>query len=153
MSKPFRIEGLSDINRALGDLPRAVGKATLVRVGKARLQPMADEAKQLAPVDEGDLRESIIVSTRQGTKSQRIAALVNKAAVEVAMGPTADGYPEAVPQEFGFYDSPGSPYMRPAWDNGHRKLLDGIAGDLGKEVAKAAARHARRQARRAASGR
>jgi hypothetical protein len=148
MKPTISIEGLKDVNAALGALPRATGKAALVRVGKRRLQPMADEAKRLAPVDKGDLRDSIEVSTRHGTTSQRRAALVDKAAVEIAMGPTAEGYPEAVPQEFGFYDEPGTPYMRPAWDRGANKLLVGIAQDLGSEVAKAAKRHARKLARR-----
>lgn len=143
-----RVEGLSDINKVLGALPRATAKATLVRFGKKRLQPMADVARQNAPRDEGDLQGSLRVGTQQGTPGQRKKRFADKATVEVYMGPDATGYPQALPQEFGSINNPPAGYMRKAWDGGADALLDGIAGDLGAEVDKTANRHARKVARR-----
>lgn len=152
MSKT-RIEGLSAINNVLRSLPRATGKAALTRFGKKRLEPMRDTAKAGAPVDAGDLRESIIVSTRQGSPSQRKKRFADKAAVEVYMGPSHEkggltGYPQAVPQEFGSVNNPPAGYMRKAWDQHNQELLTNLAGDLGDAVDGAARRHARKMARR-----
>ncbi|MDB5733224.1 MAG: phage protein gp10 family [Variovorax sp.] len=156
MSK-FRLDGLKATNAVLGNLPRGMGKAALVRVGKRRLEPMKDAAKANAPVAEGDLRDSIIVSTVQGSPNQRKRKFANKAAVEIYMGPSSQkgglsGYPEAVPQEFGSINNPPSGYMRRAWDEHHQALLDGLAEDLGQEVDKTAKRYARKLARNAAKG-
>lgn len=143
-----RVEGLSDINKAFGELPRHIGKATLVRFGKKRLEPMKDTAKASAPVEEGELRDSIIVGTRQGSPGQRRKKFADKAAVEIYMGPTADGYPQAVPQEMGSVNNPPAGYMRKAWDQHSPNLLNGLAEDLGGAVAAAAKRVAKRRARK-----
>jgi hypothetical protein len=143
-----RVEGLKECNSALGQLPRHVGKATLVRFGKKRLEPMKEAAKANAPVEEGDLRDSIIVGTRQGSPGQRRKRFADKAAVEIYMGPSADGYPQAVPQEMGSVNNPPAGYMRKAWDEHHDQLLDGIAEDLSGQIAAAAKRVAKRQARK-----
>lgn len=152
MSKT-RIEGLSAINDVLRSLPRATGKAALTRFGKKRLEPMRDSAKANAPKDQGDLSESIIVSTRQGSPSQRKKRFSDKAAVEVYMGPSHEkgglsGYPQAVPQEFGSVNNPPAGYMRKAWDQHNQSLLTDIASDLGGAVDGAARRRARKLARR-----
>lgn len=143
-----RVEGLKECNQALGQLPRHVGKATLVRFGKARLQPMADTAKANAPEDEGKLKGSIIVGTRQGSPGQRRKRFADKATVEVYMGPTADGYPQALPQEFGSPNNEPQGYMRKAWDEHSDQLLTGLAEDLGGAIDAAAKRVAKRQARK-----
>lgn len=143
-----RVEGLKHIEEALAELPKSLGKAALVRVAKRRLQPMADAARARAPEDSGKLRQSIIVGTKQGAKRKPRSVQDEKAAVEVYMGPSRDGYPQALPQEFGSPNNPPRGYMRGAWDQEHDDLLTGIAKDLGTEVDKTAKRYAKRQARR-----
>lgn len=142
-----RIEGLSGINAVLRSLPRATGKATLTRSGKKRLEPMRDSAKAAAPRESGELADSIIVSTRQGTHGQRKARFANKAAVEVYMGPSHDQHGHAIPQEFGSIHNPPAGYMRKAWDQHNEGLLTDIAADLGEAVDGAARRRARKLAR------
>ncbi|WP_374648969.1 HK97 gp10 family phage protein [Rhizorhabdus sp.] len=144
----FQIKGLRQCNDALGQLPRHIGRATLTRFGKRRLQPMADTAKANAPVDEGDLESSIIVGTKQGTPGQRRKRSADKATVEVYMGPTADGYPQALPQEFGSPNNPPRGYMRKAWDQHSGGLLGGLARDLWGALAAASKRYAKRLARK-----
>ncbi|KQO13278.1 hypothetical protein [Sphingomonas sp. Leaf242] len=144
-----KVEGLADLSKALHDLPNGLGKGTLVRFGKKRLEPMRDTAKAKAPKDKGALSESIIVGTRQGrTGNTKKARGVDRAAVEVLMGPSEDGYPQAVPEEFGSVNNKPNSYMRAAWDEHNGDLLTGIAADLGSAIDKTAKRHARRQARR-----
>jgi len=144
-----KVEGLADISKALHDLPNALGKGTLVRFGKKRLEPMRDTAKAKAPKDKGDLSDSIIVGTKQGrsgnTKKTRG---IDRAAVEIFMGPSEDGYPQAVPEEFGSVNNKPNGYMRGAWDEHNGDLLTNIQADLGSAIDKTAKRLARRQARR-----
>lgn len=147
MSK-FRIEGLSDINKVLSALPKSVARPTLIRFGKKRLEPMRDAAKANAPVDEGQLRDEIIISTRQKTQNRRSKARLDRAAVEIAMGPSTEVDKKAVPQEFGFRDVPPKGFMRHAWDGHAPALLDNLAKDLGEAVDATAKRHAKRMAKK-----
>lgn len=147
MSKT-RIEGLSAINTVLRSLPRATGKATLTRFGKKRLEPMLGSAKAGAPVGEGELRDSMAISTRQGTHGQRKKRFADKNAVEVYMGPDQSQHGHAVPQEMGSINNPPAGFMRKAWDQHNQDLLTNIASDLGDAVDGAARRHARKMARR-----
>mgnify|MGYP003616419519 CR=1 FL=1 len=103
---------MSDLTRFAEDLRENAD--TLTRrasqvVRKAALDTMAD-AKTLAPVDTGNLRNSITTDARQGD----LVAVVEA---------TAD-YAAAV--EFGIDQRP-QPYMRPAQDRNTEPFMDAIA--------------------------
>jgi len=73
------------------------------------------EAKRLAPVDTGQLRDSIAVTD---DLDARVYGKLNGAGLSVFVGPVGsteggDVY-YAKFQEFGWLDNPGSPFMRPA---------------------------------------
>lgn len=139
-----KIEGLKELDVALGELGKATGRNVLRRVGIMRLEPMAEEMRRLAPVDSGDLKDGITVTTKR-PKGQR-----KSSEVEVYAGPGR--HPQAHLREFGGDGNPPQPYVRPAWDGGKTKLLDGIKDDLWSEIEKAAARKAKKAARLAAKG-
>ena len=151
MSRPvkFKIEGLREIDAALGELPKATAKAVLRRVGKAALVPMADAAEANAPFLTGHLRDSISV----GQKLTRRQARLNrqrddKDFVEIFMGPSDAA---AVPQEFGTVNDSPQPFMRPAFASEARPTIDRIAQGLRPEIDKAVAR-ARSRALKVANG-
>ncbi len=166
MAKGVRvsIEGLREVDAALGQLGKATGRNVMRRVAVARLEPMAEEARRLAPDDPNtggrDLHKSIAVSTRTQkanfSRAANKAARAGKAEVEAHMGPAGVGVigapPQGTWQEFGTKNHPPQPFMRPAWDAGKDKLLDGIKDDLWQAIEKAAARQARKAARLAAKG-
>lgn len=56
-----KVEGLSDIKKALDGLSRSMGRGAIQRAALAAMEPMARAARQLAPKDEGELSESIAV--------------------------------------------------------------------------------------------
>lgn len=144
-----KIEGLKDINKVLGELPKGLGKSTLIRFGKKRLEPMRDAAKARAPKKTHELENSIMVGTRQGRAGNtKKARGVDRAAVEIFMGPSEDGYPQAVPEEFGSPNNSPNGYMRGAWDEHNGALLTDIQADLSTAVDQTAKRFAKRQARR-----
>lgn len=153
------VEGLREVDAALGELGKATGRNVLRRVALARLEPMAEEAQRLAPdnPDTGgnDLKDSIAVSTKLAGYAKRLNKR-SKSEAEAHMGPAGKGGAKAPRQgslqEFGTKNHGPQPFMRPAWDSGKDAMLDGIADDLWAAVKKAAARKARKAARLAAKG-
>ena len=154
-----KVEGLREVDAALGQLGKATGRNVMRRVALARLERLADEARRLAPnnPDTGgnDLRESISVSTKLGGYAKRLNKR-SKSEAEAHMGPAGKGGTKAPPQgtqqEFGNQNHGPQPFMRPAWDGGKDALLEGIADDFWTEISKAAARQAKKAARLAAKG-
>ncbi len=160
MAKGVRVavEGLREIDAAIGELGKSTGRNVLRRVAVARLEVMAEEARRLAPDDPNtggnDLRSSIAVSTRLGKRQGRLNRK-SKSEVEAHMGPAGPGGnvpPQGIQQEFGNRNHGPQPFVRPAFDAGKDALLEGIGADLWAEIEKAAARQAKKAARLAAKG-
>lgn len=133
------ISGLREIDKALGELGKATGRNVMRRVAVARLQPMAEEMRRLVPVDSGNLKDGIAVTTKNPKRNRK------RSEVEAHAGPGR--HPQAHLREFGGDGNPPAPYVRPAWDGGKDKLLDGIKDDLWQAIEKAAARQAKKAAR------
>lgn len=144
-----RLEGFRELERALNELPKSTGRAVLRRVAKGALQPMADRAKGLAPVDDGQLSESIMVSERRTRRVARINRFDKNTGLEMAMGPVSGGgvLNYATFAEFGTNDTRARPFMRPAWDSGKDDALDYIKASLGNKIERAAKRLAKKNAR------
>ncbi len=162
MQGALKLEGLAGLKKALDNLPKATSKNVQRRVLLKRAQLVVDSAKAKAPVRLGHLRRSIIATTKRpagrASASRRAFAAAgggaagraaSKAAgasmVEVFVGPGR--HPQAGQQEFGNRRHPPRPYLRPAWDENQRRVLDGIADDMWAEISKASARLAKKAAR------
>ena len=150
MAKTVRVEGLKELDQALGELSKAGARGVLRRVAVKALGPFDSRWRELAPKLEGHLSESGGI----GTKLTRRQAAENKtrtdrAFVEVFAGPND---PAAVPQEFGTVELPPQPFARPAWEETKGTALDIVKAELGGEIDKAAKRAARRAAKKAAAG-
>jgi HK97 gp10 family phage protein len=145
MKVKVKIEGLREVKDALRKLPNSTAKSVLRRVGKKRLKPVADRARSYAPEDQGELKDSIGVSTRLSKSQKRKHRKPDRNDVEVYAG--AGPHPQAHLQEFGTKDAPPQPFMRPAWSAEKRGVLQGIKIDLWSEIKKAADRLARKTAR------
>src|SRR5690606_8122518 len=69
----LRIDGLKELDKALGDLPKATARNVLHRTLRKAGAPIAEEASRLAPDDPAtqapDLHTSIAVSTRLKNKA------------------------------------------------------------------------------------
>jgi len=169
MSKPVVLStsGFKALDEALAELPKATArnvlKRTLVKAG----EPIAQKARDLVPVESGDLRDSISVSAKiknkvgnaefsaamrsglgkgaavQALRDARRAAAGAGSFAEMYVGPSVpDGfYGHLV--EFGTSRSVAKPYMRPAWDAEQRNALDIIKSELGQQIIAAAKRLSR----------
>jgi HK97 gp10 family phage protein len=140
-----KIEGLSELKAALRALPDATAKNVVRRVLRKRGEPVAERARQLVPVDKGELKASIGVSTKLTRRQRARHQKFGPEDIEVFIG--AGPHPQAHMQEFGTVKDPRQPYLRPAWDAERMGVLEGIKEDLWVEIEKAAARRARRTAR------
>lgn len=145
MAERVKIEGLKEVQKALRELPKSTAKNVMRRILRARAQPIADAAKDRVPVAQGDLKNSIAVSTKLSRRQKAKHRKANPHDVEVFVGPGT--HPQAHMQEFGTSQFPAQPFMRPAWDSERKNVLTGIAGDLWKEIGKAAQRLARKAQR------
>lgn len=177
----IRIEGLRELDEALGELSKATARNTMRRALTSAAEPMRAEAERNAPRETGQLANSIAISAQigrkndpgkaafaetmrgGGTRTQARQALIaaNRAAgvgesfAEVYMGPRASNKRnsiKAIVQEFGSVKQVAQPYMRPAFDSQARTVLSRIGSELKTEIDKSAARAARRAARKAAKG-
>lgn len=153
MKANFKIDGLRELDAALGQLPKATAKGILRRAGIKSLQPMADAARSLAPDDPAtgnDLKSSITVGTKLNARQSKMARRADgKAFVTVYMG-TAD--PAGVQQEFGNVNHGPQSFMRPAFSREAGNTFKIIGKELGDEITKTAARAAKRAAKKAAGG-
>jgi HK97 gp10 family phage protein len=148
-----RIDGLRELDRALGELPKAVARNTLRRVGLKALDPVADSARDMAPDDPetggNDLRSSIGVGTKLSSRQAKMnRKREDKSFAEVYAG--AGPVPHAHLMEFGTVNHGPQPFMRPAWDQHKTGVLETVKTELGGEIAKAAKRVAARAAKKAA---
>ncbi len=148
MKTRVSIEGVKELDEALGQLTQSAGKGVLRRVGRKALVPFDEAWRAKAPRLSGQLQESGGIGSKL-TRSQR-QAHERDATVEVFAGPGPN--PQAVTQEFGTVNHAAQPFMRPAWDETKDQVLDSVKDQLGAEIEKAAKRAARKAARAAGVG-
>lgn len=172
--------GMSELDAALADLPKAVARGALHRVLRKAGEPIRAAAASLAPRDTGELADSIATSTalankvgasefaealrNGGTRADAVAAMrearrdAQSAGLltfaQVFVGPTkAKTKKDAIKrivQEFGSKDQPPQPYMRPAWDGHQEEAVGIIKSELAGEIDRTAKRLAARRAKAAA---
>ena len=153
MKTTVSVEGLRELDVALGELPKATGKNVLRRVLRNAGESIAEDMRALAPDAPGsspkrDLRSSIGVSTKLSKRQARAHRKMfrdDRSAVEVFVG--AGPLPHPHLQEFGTMHHAPQPFARPAWDANKSNALEIIKSELGKEIMKAAQRLAKKRAK------
>lgn len=174
-----RVDGLKELDAALGELSKSAARGALRRALIKAAEPMRAAAERNAPVDTGALKRSIIVTSRidnragkaeyaavmrgGGSKAQAVGALrdarrakgIGESFAEAFMGPAKGGKRDAIKamvQEFGSRKQGAQSYMRPAFDSEAQNVIDGIKDELSAEIDKTVRRARARAARKAARG-
>lgn len=148
MATTTRVEGLRELEKALGNLPKAVGKRFLRNALKEMAKPIADDYRSQAPRDEGSLRDSIGVGTKLTRRQRSLHRRMfrdDRASAEVFAG--AGGLPQAHLKEFGTFKEPAQPALRPAWDSNKGNLIPAFSKKAWDQIDKRAKREARKAAR------
>lgn len=162
-STTVRVEGLRELDAALGQLPPSVGKAVLRRVLKQAAVPIYEYAHERAPMRPAGAPKvtymkggqerirrpgTLKVLVQSGTRlTRRQAAMVRKEGKWDAEHYVGTRDPIGRLIEFGTAHSPAEPFMRPAWDYGAPIALKLIGDKLGEGIDKAAKRVARKAAK------
>lgn len=169
----FKIEGLKELNDALGEFSKATAGNILKRAVGTAGAVFAEHAIAIAPKDEGDLKREIKVSKPKiitpgkaayaqamretGDKAEAAAAAraANRSAggegrsAVTHVGPTKRAGQGSL-QEFGTAHHKAQPFMRPTFDADGPGLIDVMADTLREEIDKATKRAERKAARLAA---
>lgn len=171
-----KVEGLKELDAALGDLSKGAARGALRRALIKAAEPMRAAAERNAPELTGDLKGSIIVTSKidnragkaeyaavmkgGGTKAQAAGALrdarrakgIGENFAEAYLGPAKGGKRRAIKaivQEFGSRKQAAQPYMRPAFDAEAQNVINGIKSELSTEIDKSVRRARARAAKKA----
>ncbi|HKJ75397.1 MAG TPA: HK97-gp10 family putative phage morphogenesis protein [Alphaproteobacteria bacterium] len=138
----FEVHGLKGLDKALRELPKSTGKSALRTALKKAAEPVAKDARSRAPRGPtGNLIESIEVKTT--LKRSQLVGRAKKGDVNVYVGTAWPQGAHGHLIEFGTYKTSPRPFLRPAWDANKRKVVDSIADEIWKGLARAARRLAR----------
>lgn len=149
MIATFKIDGMKELDTALGELPKASAKAVNRRVLLKAGEPMRARAEQLSPEDTGYLSRKVQIGRGLNkSERQRERKRNKKSFTEISLGPVTRAATRFL-KEYGTVDMPAQPYMRPAWDEHKMNALNTIRTELGKEIEKTAKRLERKRARSA----
>lgn len=139
-----KLSGFKELDSALGQLPKATARNTLVRTLKKAAKPVDAEASANAPQETGTLETSVITGTRL-TRRQKSDNKPTKSFAEVHIG-TALG--RGMFTEFGTFKDAAQMWFTRAWASTKDTALGIIKSDLGTEIEKSAARLAKKAAKR-----
>ncbi|AHE55908.1 HK97-gp10 family putative phage morphogenesis protein [Sphingomonas sanxanigenens] len=135
------VEGLDSLMRKLDQLPEAIGEKVQRQILMDAGEIIAELARDLVPVDTGDLRGSITVSdTIVGYDGQGLTLGLG-GTVTVYIGPQRNSKPDGWYGhlvEYGTIKMAAQPFMRPAFDSTKGQVQSRIRNDLAAAIAKAA---------------
>lgn len=157
------VDGLRDLDAALGQFSKGVAKAVLRRALLQAAKPIEEAAASGAPVGSaaagdphpGQLAGSVTSGTKLSRRQKRLArtpAIMTAAGFRSAPAKGAEVYvgagplPQAHLSEFGSANNVPRPFLRPAWDGNKMTAVQSIRSALAAEIAKTAARIAKRAA-------
>ncbi|CAM3091758.1 HK97-gp10 family putative phage morphogenesis protein [Paracoccus nototheniae] len=163
-SARMHIDGLADLEKALGNLTKAVSKNVLRSSMREAAAPMVDMAKSLVPVDDGELRDSIIIggllNKSQKSKHRKLTK-DERSSIELFVGPSyklgAGGRhghlvefgtsPHLNSGQFKGTKHPGTapqPFMRPTYDREAQPTVERLKPILWRKIDQIAKREARK---------
>lgn len=128
----IKVEGLKELDAALGKLPEATAKKVLQDVGKKALEPVEKSARLYARYRTGGLKKSMTISTRLA-KNAASGSTPDRSTVNVYTGPSKLA-PHAHMLEFGTSHSTPRPFLRPAWDQNADKVLQIVKDELARSI-------------------
>ena len=154
MTIQIRLFGFEELDRALAELPKAVGKNTLRRALMQVAKPIAADAQARAPKETGRLKKKITVAPQLSRRHRGDTPIAD---AHVFVGATPSQVATAI--EFGTKprvteagkstgEVPRQPFLTPAFEAGKRKAAEDLKNILWNEIDKSRKRLARRALRK-----
>lgn len=170
MPNTVKIEGLRELEAALAQFSKSTARGILHRALKKAAAPIRDQAKADAPVDTGELRDSIVIRTkstgggagkaafaaamREGATRGEAAQAARQANREAGKQPMSAAVsiaaeaPHAVFAEFGARGRAGTNFLSSAMQSRGRDALKLVGAEMKTEIEKSAKRAAARAAKK-----
>ena len=151
----FSLTGDKELAKLFEEFPKSLTDSVLRATGKKALQPVAAMARATAAKDDGDLGQSIVVSTKLSPRQKRYYG--RRGGVSVYAGPSHPKGAHGHLVEFGtgprYHKKtgkyvgimPAKPFMRPAWDSLSGVVLDTMRTEIWVTL-RAAVRRLRKRA-------
>lgn len=141
MARRTKILGTAELSRRLKAIPKEVRKASMEAVRRAA-DRMADDMRAMVPVDQGDLRTSIVVTEpgeRPPSYSQGAGQANSKPIPDNAVAVTAgnSGVRYAHMVEFGTRKTAAQPFFLPAVRSNRPKARRAINSAISRAIRKA----------------
>lgn len=145
----FRVRGLDAVKAQLRALGEELATKAAKGAARAAFKPVLDAAKALAPRDTGALADSLVLAsavtpTGGAAVGIRIGKGRGAAQARVAAAAFGEAQIEKLPParrwhftEFGTSRQPAHPFLRPAFDASVQTVVDSIAAELKKAIARA----------------
>lgn len=170
MASTIKVEGLRELDAALAQFSKSTARGILHRALKKAAAPIRDQAKADAPVDTGELRDSIVIRTKStgggagkaafasvmrsgGSRSEAAKAArdANRAAGQQPMSATvsvAADVGHAVFAEYGARGRPGTNFLSSAMMSRGKDALKLVGSEMRTQIQKSAKRVAARAAKK-----
>lgn len=145
MAVVVKFEGGRELERALGELPKATARNVLKRALTKAARPVLEAMESRAPRDTGWTAGSIAISGTLNPANRSDLKKEGKSFAEVYVGSTRGS--AGILQEWGTINQPAQPYMRPAWDATKGGVAETTRREIKVELDKAAARLAKKAAK------
>lgn len=154
MKTTFHIDGLAALNANLANMSKGLARGALTRIAVNALKDeFVPVAKSMAPDDPAtngnDLKASIIAgpASKLNARQKKLNRRREDKSFGEGFAGTAD--PAGVPQEFGTVNHGPQAFMRPAWAETQKPIIDHVGKHAWTEIEKTARRAAARAAKKA----
>ncbi len=137
----IEVEGLSELHSRLKSLDPKKRVAEIRKAARKAMKPVVNSMKEGASEDTGDLKSSIAMRARTGSRSDS-NRLLTISAGPIKKAVKADGEKhkltgvnqKAIAQEYGNAKQTAKPFIRPALDNNKNTVLDILKDELKKQL-------------------
>lgn len=152
----LKVHGLAAVQDQLKAISNELSAKVLPQAMRAAFRRVQKTARELVPVDSGDMREAIRIAAGKPKTTRvdaavvgiKIAAMTAKAKqARVAAAVFNEGQTKRLPPsrrwhfiEMGTKHQAPKPFLRPALDQNAQAVVDDMAGQLRKKIAAAAKR-------------
>lgn len=159
MNGEFKVEGFTELYKAMDDLAEEIGQGKTAKIWRTALgyamEPVLQAVKQQAPVDSGQLRDHIYMKAHkpQGRDKQSSSFKGEMFLARVSVSPKRDdstertvlnkrgrfqtisyNRPVALAQEFGNAHTGGHPFIRSSLESNYQNIIDRLGHAIWAEV-------------------
>lgn len=136
----YKVRGLKELEKRLNGLDPKTKVAKLRAAGREALRPVLEHQRANVRVDEGDLRDSLAIRVRTGSRTNGARLLLFKVGPLKKVGGLRKGKlslgrinAKALSQEYGNIRQTAKPFVRPSLEKNHRRVLAQIIRVIRRE--------------------